>query len=266
MAGYDTTRPGKGARHNAQTVAALIALILCLAFSGAAQAAYGVITKQGTRETSCYRIDGYRLVFCNGEDLDLQDIIAIDTTNLTPQERIERQATLREFRQRIDALAQEDARIAALESRNQEVLEYIVGLRSSTDHGSRMADALDDCSHTLDQLETAARQQKHAWETLTIPELGLLPLRDIKILQYMTRILSYREWRLYLKQDDITLREYAREHHRQVGAFEERFQARLNGLQTKAVFTGEEGADVPENGFWKESEAPEPITIPKLSH
>jgi hypothetical protein len=118
----------------------------------------------------------------------------------------------------------------------------------------------------LDQLETAARQQKHAWETLTIPELGLLPLRDIKILQYMTRILSYREWRLYLKQDDITLREYAREHHRQVGAFEERFQARLNGLQTKAVFTGEEGADVPENGFWKESEAPEPITIPKLSH
>ena len=210
MAGYDTTRPGKGAWRHAQTVGVLTGLILCLAFSGAAQAAYGVITKQGTRETSCYRIEGNRLVFCSGEDVDLQDVIAIDTAGLTPQERIERQATLRECQQRIDALTQEDGRIAALESRNYELLEYIVGLRSCSKPSSRMDDALDDSFLMLDQLEAAAWKQKHAWEALAMPEFSMLPLRDIKILQYMTRILSYQEWRLYLKQDDLTMREYTR--------------------------------------------------------
>lgn len=264
MAGYDTTRLGKGARYRAQTVGALTALIFCLVWSGAALAAYSVITKGGPLAADCYHIQGNRLILCSGKELNLQDVIDVDTSALTAQEKRERTAAMAEFSQRIDVLTQEDARIQALESKNREVLEYIAGLRSSNKTESRLGDALDDAFLMLDQLQMAAGAQKQAWEHVRIPELLLLPLRELKILQYSVRILSYQEWRQYLKQGDITLREYAREHYRRVGVFEERFQARLVKMRTTAASAAPQAAEVPGDEFWKESAAPEPIIIPKI--
>jgi len=252
MAGYDTTCLGKGARRRAQAVGLLAALILCQAWSPAAQAAYRVITKHETVSTGCYHIQDNRLITCSGEHINLRDVVAVDTSALTPRERGARE----EFQRRGDALTKDDARIQDLEQRNREVLEYIVGLRSSDKTQSRMDDAIDDAFAMLDQLETAAGDQKLAWKRLTVPEMDLLPLREIKILQYSVRMVSYREWRQYLKQGDSTVREYAREHHRRAGVFEELFQARLARMRTAAA--------VPDDAFWKESEAPEPVVIPKI--
>jgi len=197
--------------------------------------------------------------------VDLQDVIAVDTAELSPQERLKRQAAMEKGLQRFDALTQEDARITALENRSHELLEYIVGIRSSSKPSSRLDDALADALLTLEKLEEASEKQKQAWKQVRMPDMLFLPLRDIKLLQYMSRILSYQEWRLYLKHGDITLREYAREHSRQVRVFEERFQARLVDLRAKTASAALDGADAPANKFWKESEAPEPIIIPKIS-
>ena len=264
MAGYDTTRLGKGARRHAQAVGALAVFILCLACSSAALAAYGVITARGLLATSCYHIQDNRLILCNGEELNLQDVIAIDAAGLTPQERVDRQAAMEKCLQRLDVLTQEDARIRALENRNHEVLEYIVGLRSSSKPSSRIDDALADALLTLEKLEEDSRKQKQAWEQVKMPDMIFLPLREIKLLQYTSRILSYQEWRLYLKHGDITLREYAREHSRQALAFEERFQARLVDLRVKTASAALDGAEVNGDDFWRKSEAPEPIIIPKI--
>jgi len=264
MAGYDTTCLGKGARRRAQAVGLLAALILCQAWSPAAQAAYRVITKHETVSTGCYHIQDNRLITCSGEHINLRDVVAVDTSALTPRERGAREESLQEFQRRVDALTKEDARIQDLEQRNREVLEYIVGLRSSDKTQSRMDDAIDDAFAMLDQLETAAGDQKLAWKRLTVPEMDLLPLREIKILQYSVRMVSYREWRQYLKQGDSTVREYAREHHRRAGVFEELFQARLARMRTAAAPSSAPAAAVPDDAFWKESEAPEPVVIPKI--
>lgn len=264
MAGYDTTRLGKGARHLAQTVVALTVLILCAPWSSAPQAAYRVITRSGQMSASCYDLQGYRLILCSGEEVALQDVIAIDSAGLTQEERRRRQVAREECLLRIDALVREDGRIQSLEKRLHEVLEYIVGLETSRKRASRADDALDDAFFMLDEVEEAARTQKQAWEGLKMPELLFLPLREIKVLQFTSRIRSCREWRLYLRRRDITLREYAREHHRQTQIFEARFHGRLSALRAKVSGAADNDAGEPDSAFWRESEAPQPIIIPKI--
>lgn len=264
MAGYDTTRLGKGARRLAQTVVALTGLIFCAPWSSAPQAAYSVITRSGQMSAGCYELQGYRLILCSGEEIALQDVIAVDSAGLTQEERCRRQEAWEECLQRIDALGREDGRILSLEKRLHEVLEYIVGLETSRKRSSRADDALDDAFLMLDEVENAAQTQKQAWERLKMPELLFLPLREIKVLQFTSRIRSCREWRVYLRRRDITLREYAREHHRQTQSFETRFQSRLAAVRAKISGAADNGASEPDGTFWQESEAPQPLIIPKI--
>ena len=201
---------------------------------------------------------------CSGEGLSLNDVTAIDTAGLTPEEQRQQHATLGEFYERLGLMLQTDAHIAVQEVKNQDLLEYIVGLRSSSKPGKPSSEAHADAVNMLGKLEGLATQQKHVWENLKMPDRIFVVLRDIKNLQYTVRILAYQEWRMYLQHGDLTLREYAREHYRQVQVFETRFQEHLKEIRSiDTVGTGKTG-DSSTSEPEPESSEPEPVIIPEL--
>jgi hypothetical protein len=259
MAGPDHTRSGKGPRHSPQTIGVLIGLCIGLAsWPHTALAAFTIITNQGSLTTTCYRIQDNKLYLCAGEGLHLSEVMGIDTTGLTTEERAQHQAAMDACFKRLDVLMEKDAHIARLEAKNQEVLDYIVGLRATEKSGKRYQDALADAMTMLDQLEALALPQDLAWKNLMMPDRVFVKLRDIKILQYTVRILAYREWRMYLKSDDPTLREYARERYRQVQAFGVRFEQHLKEARTVAEHAMEPtGESVPSES------KPDPVIIPQ---
>lgn len=200
---------------------------------------------------------------CSGDQILFSDVTDIDDSRLTPEERFRQSDAIAQCYQGLDILLEADARIAEDESKDLEFLEYIVDLRSGDKPGKRFKDALSDAAAMLDRLETNAQKNKQTWGNINLPDRIFLPLRDIKNLQYTARVLCYQEWRRHLRNGDITLREYAREHHRQVLALEQRFLEHLEKIRAITMHDADTRGDVFPAQPQSESDAPEPIIIPE---
>lgn len=233
MAGCNPRRPGKRARHIPPAIGAAIVLWWCLAWSVPAHAVYEIVTSTGTFTTECYSIRGEKLVQCDGREFDLRAVQTIDDSRLTPAEIEQRAAAVLQFTQRVTAMLMVEEDLRVLETENHDVLEYIVALNTAGKSADRLGDARSDALRTLEKINRESRRLIDVWRSLPIPDRELVPLRDIKILQYTARSLACREWMLYLKTNDPTVLANAREHARQADVFAASFRRRFERIDSE---------------------------------
>lgn len=230
MAGCNPRRPGKRARHSPAAIGAATVLWCCLAWAIPAHAVYEIATSSGVSTTECYSIRGEKLVQCDGRALDLRAVQTIDDSRLTPAEIEQRAAAVMQFMQRVTAMLAVEEDLRVLETENHDVLEYIVALNATGKSAERLGDARSDVLRTLERINRESRRQIDVWRSVPIPDRELVPLRDIKILQYTARSRACREWMLYLKTADPTVLANAREHERQADIFAASFQRRFERI------------------------------------
>lgn len=196
-------------------------------------AAYLITARHGVYTAPCYWVQGERLALCEGDSLDLREVMSIDAGRLTPAEHAHQSEALRQFYDRVETLRNIEADLNAQQTAIQDTLAYIMGLHHAGKSAPRLDDAKDDAERVLTDIERQSMRLKDAWWDLKIPERDLVYIRDIKLLQQTARILASREWIRYLRTGDLTARAYAQEHTRQVQTFETGFQRQFEARKAR---------------------------------
>jgi hypothetical protein len=213
------------------------AFLIPLMAPTAAEAEYRITYKDKTIQTSCYWIEKSMVHVCEGgEPLALSDISAITEGQFSPLESEMHHDAMRRFWTYVGWLLDSEADLLAEDSAREEEINEFELVRTTPGKKGELRNLRKEYLKKVNNPLAGVIFLHRAWSSMHIPERSLVRLCEIKTLQMIAWRQSLEERQRYFKSGDPTYRDYAFEHMRQAGVFQESFTRTLMKVTGEAIW------------------------------